>query len=140
MIVELFLAGVALLASLKMGGVGVKEVAKLAAIKRLIDQARRIVKISAPQGQLKVVVDEFFYDDGEVAVDFALMEKNGRVFVLSRAETEILAKAEFLGQLVDSEVEISSSTWRRCIAPILRAVKARGAEIEVSPTRRALAA
>lgn len=139
MIAEVTAALLAYGLSLACGRVTAGSLAKIAAVKKLIDQARKTVTVSNEEGEkVTLIVDEFVYDNGEIAVDFSIRkDDNGELFVLTKAEGEILAKAEWLTQLTDSTVEISNPTWRACIRPILKAIKAREGEIRKSPTRKA---
>ena len=79
--------------------------------------------------------------DGETQIQVSVRDhSDGRKYVLTEAEAEALAKAEFIENLVESDVEMSSEGWKNVIRPLLKSVKKREDEIRKSPGRQVKAA
>lgn len=135
--VEVVVAGVVVVNAISCVGFGLGTLLKAQATKGLIDQARKKVEVVSDMGRrVTIFVDEFIYEDGSAEVELSVREhEDGQAYVLTAAESEILAKTELLDGLVDSEVTMSSKGWKSVIQPLLGAVNSRMEEIRKSPGR-----
>lgn len=118
---------------------GLVTIGKVAFVKKMIEGRRKEISMPTPSGPVRVWIDEFIGQDGELVVQISALKTGDGEVVITQAEKGLFVQGKILRDLEKMGIleGIRGEDIPRLLSPLMESLKEKEEEIKRSPSRRA---